>query len=328
MRTNYYITKDGVLKRKENTLYFINKEEKRALPVQKTYAIYAYGRLSFTSGVVSYLSKHGVPIHFFNYYGFYEGTMYPRETLVAGDVTVRQAEHYLDPEKRCFLACCFVEGSIKNILRNIQYYKQSKSLDSFSVAIEKELKKLHSYDTIPQIMAVEGHARDLYYKALDKVFPLEFQIKTRVKHPPNNKANTLISFGNSLLYATVLSEIYNTQLNPTISFLHEPFERRFSLSLDIADIFKPILVDRVIFKLVNKNMLNDRDFEGDIGDMLLSDSGRRKFLQQYHERLSRTIKHKGLGREVSYQRLIRLDLYKLVKHVIGSQAYSPLVMWW
>lgn len=328
MKTNYYITKDGILKRKENTLYFINKNEKRALPVQKTYAIYAYGRLSFTSGVVSYLSKQGIPIHFFNYYGFYEGSMYPRETLVAGDVTIRQAEHYLDPEKRCILARSFVEGSIKNILRNLRYYMESKSLNSFVDNIEKELEKLPTYNTIPQIMSVEGHARDLYYKALDNIFPEEYQIECRVKHPPNNKANTLISFGNSLLYATVLSEIYNTQLNPTISFLHEPFERRFSLSLDIADIFKPILVDRVIFKLVNKNMLNNNDFEGELGDMLLSETGRKKFLQEYHERLSRTIKHKGLGREVSYQRLIRLDLYKLVKHILGSHSYQPLVMWW
>jgi len=142
MRTNYYITKDGVLKRKENTLYFINKDEKRALPVHKTYAIYAYGRLSFTSGVVSYLSKQGIPIHFFNYYGFYEGSMYPRETLVAGDVTIKHAEHYPDHEKRCTLARSFVEGSIKNILRNLRYYMESKSLGSFVENIEKELEKL------------------------------------------------------------------------------------------------------------------------------------------------------------------------------------------
>jgi CRISP-associated protein Cas1 len=58
----------------------------------------------------------------------------------------------------------------------------------------------------------------------------------------------LISFGNSLLYATTLSEIYRTQLNPTVSFLHEPSARRYSLSLDLSEIFKPIIVDRTIFK--------------------------------------------------------------------------------
>ncbi len=328
MRTNYYITKDGVLRRKENTVYFINKEEKRALPINKIYAIYAFGSLSFTSGVVSYLAKNGIPIHFFSRYGFYEGSLYPRETLLAGDVTIHQSEHYLDVDKRLFLARCFIEGATKNILKNLETYSSKKGVEKYIGKIGREIERVKGYDTVPQIMSVEGHIRDMYYSALDCIFPEEFKIGERVKRPPNNKTNTLISFGNSLMYSTVLTEIYNTQLNPTISYLHEPFERRFSLSLDVAEIFKPIIVDRLIFKLVNKNMLNDSHFEGDLGDMLLSDSGRRLFLQEYNERLSRTIKHKSLGRNVSYQRLIRLELYKLEKHILGAKKYKPLVMWW
>ena len=138
----------------------------------------------------------------------------------------------------------------------------------------------------------------------------------------------MVSFGNSLIYATVLSEIYNTQLNPTISYLHEPFVRRYSLSLDISEIFKPIIADRVIIKLINKSMLKDNDFEGELGNMLLSDLGRKKFLQEYNDRLNRTIKHKGLKRNVSYKRLIRLELYKLEKHLLGGKKYRALVMWW
>lgn len=328
MRTNYYITKDGVLQRKENTVYFVNKEEKRALPINKIYAIYSYGSLTFTSGVVSYLSKNGIPIHFFNRYGFYESSLYPRETLLAGDVTIHQSEHYLESDKRIFLAKRFIEGASKNILKNLRYYSSTKSVEKQIERIECETEKIEKYETIPQLMSIEGHIRDTYYTAMDCIFPEEYKIGERIKRPPNNKTNTLISFGNSLIYSTVLTEIYNTQLNPTVSYLHEPFERRFSLSLDVAEIFKPIIVDRLIFKLVNKSMLKDSHFEGDLGDMLLSDSGRRLFLQEYNDRLSRTIKHKGLGREVSYQRLIRLELYKLEKHILGVKKYKPLVMWW
>lgn len=328
LRTNYYITKDGILQRKENTVYFINKDERRALPINKIYAIYAYGSLTFTSGVVSYLAKNGIPIHFFNRYGYYEGSLYPRETLLAGDVTIHQSQYYLDSEKRVFLAWRFVEGAAKNILKNLRYYSSTKSLEKQIEKIESEIEAANEDKTIPELMGIEGHIRDTYYSALDHIFPEEFRIDKRIKRPPNNKTNTLISFGNSLMYSTVLTEIYNTQLNPTISYLHEPFERRFSLSLDVAEIFKPIIVDRVIFKLVNKNMLKDSHFEGDLGDMLLSDSGRRLFLQEYNERLSRTIKHKNLGRAVSYQRLIRLELYKLEKHILGVKEYKPLVMWW
>lgn len=178
------------------------------------------------------------------------------------------------------------------------------------------------------MMRTEGKIRELYYNALDEIFPEDYRIIKRTRRPPENKMNTLISFGNSLVYSTTLSEIYNTQLNPTISYLHEPFERRFSLSLDVSEIFKPILVDRIIFKLVNKNMLDDNCFRGEVGNMLLSEKGKKIFLKEYDEKLKTTIKHKGLNQNVSYKRLIRLELYKLSKHVLGVEEYKPLIMWW
>ena len=333
MRTDYYILQDGILKRKENTVYFVNKDERRVLPINKIYSIYAYGKLSFSSGVVSYLAKNGIPIHFFNYYGFYEGSMYPRETLISGDLVINQAAHYLDNDKRMQIAGRFIEGACGNILKNLKYYSRSQekiqeSMNAYVSSIESTIVHLPETNTIPEMMNIEGRIRNIYYSALDEIFPEEYRIVTRTRRPPGNKMNTLISFGNSLMYTTVLSEIYNTQLNPTISYLHEPFERRFSLALDVSEIFKPIIVDRIILKLVNKNMLDDNCFRGEIGDMLLSEKGKKIFLQEYNDKLGTTIKHKGLRRNVSYKRLIRMELYKLSKHVLGDEEYKPLVMWW
>jgi len=177
-------------------------------------------------------------------------------------------------------------------------------------------------------MAIEGAIRNTYYKTYDKILPASFRFGVRTKHPPENPLNALISFGNSLMYGTVLTEIYNTQLNPTVSYLHEPSERRFSLSLDIAEIFKPFLVDRVIFKLVNKNMLSDADFVQELNSCLLTEKGRRTFLADWDAKLKTTIKHRELKRNVSYQRLIRLECYKLTKHLLGTKLYKPFVMWW
>lgn len=329
MKRDFYITQDGKLERKENTVYFTNENTRRALPVDRIDSIYAYGSLSLSSGVILYLGKKGIPVHFFDYYGWYKSTLYPRETLVSGDMVVRQASHYLDNKKRLELARKFVEGSCGNILRNLKYQtRNTGGLEDYIDEIESTLERVPFCASIPQLMREEGKIRDVYYDALDSIFPTEFQMGNRVRQPPNNRMNALVSFGNSQVYTCTLSEIYNTQLNPTISFLHEPFERRFSLSLDVSEIFKPILADRIILKLVNKNMLSDSDFEGELGDMLLSDSGRKKFLKEWDDRLSRTIKHRGLGRKVSYKRLIRLELYKLAKHFLGEKEYSPLVMWW
>ena len=59
---------------------------------------------------------------------------------------------------------------------------------------------------------------------------MEYDFDQRVRNPPDNAVNALISFGNSLVYTTCLTEIYRTQLSPLISFLHEPGNRRFSLA--------------------------------------------------------------------------------------------------
>jgi len=99
-KKNYYITSDGKLRRHENTLYFENEDGKKPIPVNSIYSIYALGSLTLTSKAVSLLANNGVCIHFFNRRGYYIGSFYPRESLVSGDLIVKQVEHYLDGSKR------------------------------------------------------------------------------------------------------------------------------------------------------------------------------------------------------------------------------------
>ena len=320
-KKNYYLLSEGILKRKENTIYFVNQKGKKPLPINKIYSVYAYGQITISSQVINLFAKEGIPIHFFNYYGFYNGSYYPRESLLSGDLLIKQAEHYLNFSKRLKLAKLFVEGSAKNILKVLSYYKIDNN-------IKDTLKELKDAKRITEVMNVEGRIRSEYYNYFDDILPEEFKMEGRSRQPPKNMVNSLISFGNSLMYSTVLSEIYNTQLNPTISYLHEPSERRFSLSLDLSEIFKPILVDRVIFYLVNKKMITKKDFNQDLNCCLLNDNGRKTFVKEYNKRLEKTIKHKDLGRKVSYQRLIRLEAYKLKKHFLGMEKYEPFVIWW
>lgn len=320
-KKNYYILSEGILKRKENTIYFVNEKGKKPIPINKVYSIYAYGQITFSSQVMSLLSKNGVPIHFFNYYGFYSGSYYPRETLLSGDLLVKQADYYLNIQKRLELAKLFVEGAANNILKVLTYYKIENN-------IKETLSELNSTNKITEIMNIEGRIRSEYYSKFDEILPDDFKMEGRSRQPPKNMINSLISFGNSMMYSTVLTELYNTQLNPTISYLHEPSERRFSLSLDLSEIFKPIFVDRLIFYMVNKRMLSKKDFNEDLNCCLLNDKGRNKFIKEYNKRLEKTIKHKKLKKNVSYQRLIRLEAYKLKKHILGIEKYDPFVSWW
>jgi CRISPR-associated protein Cas1 len=127
----------------------------------------------------------------------------------------------------------------------------------------------------------------------------------------------------------VLDAIYHTQLNPTISYLHEPGTRRYSLALDLAEVFKPILVDRTIFSVLNRKMLKPSDFDFSMKGCLLKDRGRKTFLATFDEKLNETIKHRSLNRKVSYKYLVRLECYKLAKYVMGLEdTYQPFKIWW
>ena len=140
--------------------------------------------------------------------------------------------------------------------------------------------------------------------------------------------NALISFTNGLVYAATLSQIYRSQLDPTISFLHEPGYRRFSLALDLAEVFKPVLADRLLFKMLNTKQLNERDFAQDLNCCYLKPAGRKTVLQAWEARLQTTIEHRRLKRKVSYQRLLRLECYKLVKHLLNDEPYTGFKAWW
>ena len=329
MKRDYYLLKSGRLRRKENTIYLETSERKIPIPINDVNSILAFGELDVNSKLLVFLAQQKVPVHFFNYYGFYSGSFYPREYLVSGMLVVKQVQYYLDTQRRLELAKEVIESASHNILKNLDHYrKHGKDVEGPMNNIEAERNGIDAANGVEELMGIEGRIRDHYYQSFNTILRGGFEFERRVKRPPDNMINCLISFGNSLAYATALSEIYHTQLNPTISFLHEPGERRFSLSLDLSEIFKPIIVDRVIFKLVNNRMIDDGHFLEELNYCYLNDKGRRLFISEYDEKLRTTIRHKGLGRNVSYQRLIRLECYKLIKHLLGEQRYEGFKAWW
>ena len=107
--------------------------------------------------------------------------------------------------------------------------------------------------------------------------------------------------------------------------MHSPGERRFRYHL-IAEIFKPIIVDSY-FKVLNKNY-QSKHFDKQLNKCILNENGKKMFVQAFEERLNETIKHRKLKRNVSYKYLIRLECYKLVKHILEIEEYKPFKMWW
>ncbi|MBE2190356.1 MAG: type I-B CRISPR-associated endonuclease Cas1 [Candidatus Kapabacteria bacterium] len=357
MKRQYYIFTPGKLRRKENTIFFVpfksievdddenlqneillsidsdmkdtEPTEKLVLPIADIDSFNIMTESSFNTKFLEFCSKHNIPIHFFNRYGYYTGSFYPKEYLLSGSLLVKQVKYYSNSTKRMVIAKKLIEGAAFNLNKNLKYYNnRDRDLQAQIDTIESLSYEINECTDIQQLMGVEGNIRKVYYTAFEEILGKEFELISRKFYPPSNPLNALLSFANMLVYTTVLSELYRTQLNPTISYLHEPGERRFSLALDLAEIFKPLFADRLIFKLINNKQIQIKDFESQLNGYYLKESARKLFVQEYDNKLRTTIKHRKLNRDVSYRRIVRLECYKLIKHLIDDNDYEPFKIWW
>ncbi len=338
MKKTYYLFNPGLLERKDNTLKFTPLVENslgvehegvpRYLPVENISDLYVFGSLRTNSSVYNFLGKNDIAVHFFDYYENYTGSFMPRDFLLSGKMLLAQTKAYQDKKKRIVIARKFIEGASFNMLKNLRYYNnRGKDLDAMIAQIEKFSELIPMTQAVDELMGIEGNIRQTYYQAFDLILN-DFDMGNRTKQPPQNEVNALISFGNMMCYSQCLRAIHQTQLNPTISYLHSPGERRFSLSLDVSEIFKPILVDRVIFKVLNKKEIQEKHFDKKLNKCLLNEAGKKIFVQAFEERLVETIQHRSLKRNVSYKHLVKLECYKLSKHLLEMEEYKPFKMWW
>jgi CRISPR-associated protein Cas1 len=331
MKKNIYIFSNGQLKRKQNTLFFENSDgQKKFIPVEDTSEILLFGEVDINKKLLDFLSQKQIILHFFNYYQYYIGSFYPREHYNSGYMIIKQVEIYNNTEDRLFLAKRFVKGAIHNILKVLKYYHdRGVDLEDRTDKITELWEKADQSKNIEELMGYEGNTREVYYNSFDRIIKNpDFRFIERTKRPPLNYLNSMISFINTLVYTTVLSMIYQTHLDPRIGFLHTSNSRKFSLNLDIAEVFKPLLVDRLIFSLINKSEITGNSFDNKVQGIVFKENAVKKVIERFDERLKTTVMHKELNREVTYKRLILMECYKIEKHLMGEKDYEPFFMWW
>jgi len=334
MKKTYYLFNPGELERKDNTLKFTAYSETghvsqtRYLPVEDIGEFYVFGSLRANSALYNFLGQKDIAVHFFDYYENYTGSFMPRDSLLSGRMLLAQTTAYQNKKQRMFIAQRFIEGAVNNMLKNLQYYnRRGKDLEGIMEKMKGLGKQVASTASVEELMGIEGMIRQNYYDAFSLILN-DYEMGIRTKQPPQNEVNALISFGNMMCYTMCLRAIHQTQLNPTISYLHTPGERRYSLALDVAEIFKPIIVDRVIFKVLNKKEIQSKHFDRNLNRCVLNNVGKKIFVKAIEDRMTETFQHRHLNRNVSYRHLIKLECYKLAKHLLRIEEYKPFKMYW
>ena len=315
----------GELTRKDNSLCFRKDGKNVYIPVENTKEIFCFNEVSINTKLLYFLSQNNIIIHFYNYYGGYSGTYYPRDHYLSGKLLVKQVLKY--ENDRMSVARAIVKGIGLNIYEVLyHYYKHGKKeVKETTDWIKSDFIRLveQSRD-VKELMAYEGEVWMRFYADFKYFLPEDFVMNKRVKRPPDNPINALVSFGNTLLYTKTISAIYQTHLDQRISFLHEPSEGRFSLSLDLSEVFKPVIVFRTIFDLVNNHRLQvEKHFEKNVNYCILNEEGRKIFVKAFEERMESVFEHSRLKRKVTYRTALKLDCYKLIKNILEDKEFVP-----
>lgn len=324
---NYHLINDGILTRKDYNILFENESGKYIIPVEVVDSINIYSNVVFSSDFFKFANERRLRINFFDEFGENTGNYVASYGDSRAPVMLKQAEIYLDETKRHNLAKSMEIASVHNIRANLRYYKKHSKEDVFDeviTALSSTIKAMNETSTVKELLLLEARARQIYYSMFSVIVKNEdFIFEKRTRRPPKDPINALISFGNVFLYNKIATEIRKSSLDIRIGLIHATNRRSESLNLDIADIFKPVIVDRVIFTLINRKMIDAKMhfvYEKD-ESVYLNKEGKRLFIQELENKLksSLTISEKVY----TYDSLIREEVSKIYRAVMYDVKYKP-----
>lgn len=323
----HFIISPGKLKRKDNNIYFYRYSEDgevtqtKVLPINAIDEIYILAKVEIDSYTIAFLADNNILLHIFSPYQSFRGNFYPNtpnSVNKSGFVLLQQVRAFDDQKLRLYIAKAVTKGQICNGAYNCN--RRNIAFDETPY-----LKALEKASLISEVMAVEGSFKKAYYQMWNKIIKNQrsFKFTIRSKRPPADKINAMISYINTRIYNVVLSEIYKTELDPRIGFLHEPNYRALSLHLDIAEIFKPIIGDNLIFTLLNREQITAKSFKTDAGRYRFTNDAIQIIEMEMIKKLTEQIKIKE--QKLTWRQVIRREINKIKRCICEYDSYSPFI---
>jgi CRISPR-associated protein Cas1 len=322
---SHFLMINGRLKREDNNLRFFKYDENdkvidsKPLKINAIDEIYILAKIDLDSYTMAFIADNNILLHIFSPFQSFRGNFFPstsNSVNKSGFVLLQQLRAFDDPVHRLYISKQITKGHFINGANNCKKHK-------IEFDIEQYLNNLEQATTINEVMASEGAYQKNYYQVWNKIISNQrsFKFIKRSKRPPTDKINCLISYVNTRIYNICLSEIYKTELDPRIGFLHEPNYKAISLHLDIAEIFKPIIGDNIIFTLINKKEIQAKDFKTDSGRIRFSNEAIKKIEMKI---IKKMIEQITIGEQrLTWRQVIRREVNKIKRCIVETNEYEP-----
>lgn len=278
------------------------------------------GEVLFTSGAIALLIDHAVEILFLSQ----NPRISARVMNIMGDrcIDIWRKQIEISYYDRIIYAKEFVNCGIYNKIRLLQQIVRNRDI-SFSAEIDlmnNLKKKISDADSIAGLMGLEGHASKVYFSCIKVIVPSDFKFEKRIRHPPKDPINSMLSYGYMMLFSKVNQYLIQAGLNVYIGFLHESYRDRAALSFDLMEEYRQPIVDRVVLTFMAHDMLKLSDFK--IGDntCIINDDLKRKFVDALYSRLEQKYNYKNELK--SFKDIIFLQAKNLSKSIRKNSSYE------
>lgn len=316
---NFYLFTSGTLKRQDSSLIYITDDRTILIPVHQVDMICCFGEVTLNKRVLEFVSRHKISLLFFNFYGDLCGAYHPIKRR-SGQILMEQAQKYQNPETRLIISQAIQTAAFRNMLSVLKYYrKDGYPLQKQVNKLEEGLREIAACASVEELLLIEALNKKEYYSAFDIILEnTDFIFETRKVRGPANEVNSMMSFGYYLLYSTILCELDQSRLTPEIAFIHSDIASGAVLQYDLADIYKPILIDRLIFRLIRRHQITRESFEERENGIFLTEGGKKIYVSEYQKELAKT-RHFGV-RALSNRSVIRKDINALANYIQGATS--------
>lgn len=329
-----YITQDDAFigKTDERLTVKFDKKNLLDLPLIKIDGVVVLGRATISPAVVFELLSRHIPLTFLTATGRYLGRLEPEVTK---NIFVRSAQWKAagESEKAIHLVRGFVRGKLKNyrtILLRREREDAQLDLQSHIQRLAASIAPIDKTNSIDSLRGLEGAGSAAYFGCFDRLIKSSnFQFEGRRRRPPTDPVNALLSLGYALLRHDVQSAVNIVGFDPYLGYLHLERYGRPSLALDLMEEFRPVVVDSIVFSIVNKGLLSPADFTTEplSGAVSLTKDGLKIFLRLYEERKQSKFKHPVMGVTGTYQEAFEIQGRLMAKYLMGEiDKYPPLVI--
>lgn len=288
-----------------------------------------FGHVHITSDATQFCLREGIDLAWLTRGGRLLGRVVP-ELPRSGEVRLAQYRRTGDCDGRFALARKIVEAKVRNgieVLRGLQSNRPNHpDLASAIAEVRRAADRLAEADTFETLLGMEGVAARHYFTGLGSGFTSDIVFRGRVRRPPPDPANALLSLAYVMLGNMLSGLVEARGLDPCIGFYHELRPGRPSLALDLVEELRAPVVDRFVLRLCNLRIVRPEMFTDDPeeGSVRLTQAGLKIFLAEWQKNLDRSVKERGAEVPLTVHQIMRRQVGRISSDLRGGDAYEPL----